>query len=71
MPTDNETWVIEAGGTVIGKKACDGIECLSPWEMLVYCLWAADYGTRSAGDINTAADVYPQFHLTRGELLRH
>jgi hypothetical protein len=63
VPTDNETWVIETGGTVIGKKARGGIECLSPWETLVYCLWAADYGMRNSGDLSTAADVYPQFHL--------
>jgi hypothetical protein len=63
VPTDNETWVIEAGDTVIRKITCSGIECLSPWEMLVYCLWVADYGMRNAGDLDTAADVYPEFHL--------
>ena len=61
MHTDNETWVIEAGDTVIQKKASCGIECLSPWEILVYCLWVADYGMRNAGDLDTAADVYPEF----------
>jgi hypothetical protein len=63
MHTDNEDWIVEAGDTVIQKKASCGIECLSPWEMLVYCLWVADYGMRNAGDLDTAADVYPQFHL--------
>jgi hypothetical protein len=63
MHTDNETWVIEAGDTVIQKEARGGVECLSPWERLVYCLWVADYGMRNAGDLDTAADVYPQFHL--------
>jgi len=63
MHTDNETWVIEAGDTVIQKEARGGIECLSPWERLVFCLWVADYGMRNAGDLDTAADVYPQFHL--------
>lgn len=63
VPTDNETWVIETGDRVIRKKASGGIECLSPWEMLVYCLWVADYGMRNAGDLDTAADVYPEFHL--------
>ena len=59
VPSDNETWVIEAGDTVIRKITCSSIECLSPWEMLVYCLWVADYGMRNAGDLDTAADVYP------------
>ena len=63
MHTDNETWVVEAGDTVIQKEARGGIECLSPWEMLVYCLWVADYGMRNAGDLDTAADLYPQFQL--------
>src|SRR5262245_41634383 len=63
VPTDNETWVIETGDTVIRKMTCEGIECLSPWETLVYCLCVADYGMRNAGDLNTAADVYPEFHL--------
>jgi hypothetical protein len=63
MHTDNETWVIEAGDRVIQKKARAGVERLSPWEKLVYCLWVADYGMRNAGDLDTAAEVYPQFHL--------
>jgi hypothetical protein len=63
MHTDNENWIVEAGDTVIQKKAHGGIECLSRWERLVYCLWVADYGMRNAGDLDTAADVYPQFHL--------
>jgi len=62
-PTDNETWVIETGDIVIRKKTRSGIECLSPWEMLVYCLWVADYGMRNAGDLDAAADVYAEFHL--------
>jgi hypothetical protein len=61
-PTGNETWVIEEGDTVIRKKARGGLACLSPWETLVYCLWVADYGMRNAGDLDTAADVYADFH---------
>jgi len=63
VPTNNGTWVIETGDTVIRKKARGGIACLSPWEMLVYCLWVADYGMRNAGDLDTAVDVYAEFHL--------
>jgi hypothetical protein len=61
VPTDNETWIIETGDRVICKIVSGGIECLSPWEMLVYCLWIADYGMRNAGDLDTAADWYPEF----------
>jgi len=60
--TENQTWVVEAGA-VISKMVGGGIEGLSSWEALVYCLWVADYGMRNAGDLDTAADVYPEFHL--------
>jgi hypothetical protein len=70
VPTDNETWVIENGDTVIRRKARDGIECLSSWETLVYCLWVADYGMRNAGDLNTAADIYPHFQLKAGRIAK-
>ena len=58
---DNETWVIEAGDRVIQKKARLGFDRLSDWERVVYSLWAADYGMRNAGDLNTARDVYADF----------
>jgi hypothetical protein len=60
-PSDNETWIIEAGDAVIRKKARSGIDSLSPWELLVYCLWVADYGMRNAGDLDIAADFYAAF----------
>jgi hypothetical protein len=34
--SENEKWVIEAGGAVIEKKADSGTTSLSPWETLVY-----------------------------------
>jgi hypothetical protein len=61
IPTDNETWVIEAGDTVIQKIARSGFAGLTSWETLVYCLWVADYGMRNAGNLETAADVYANF----------
>lgn len=60
-PTENETWVIDTGDKVIRNKARVGIECITPWERLVYCLWVADYGMRNAGDLDTAADWYADF----------
>ena len=61
VPSDNETWIIDSGDAVIQKKAAGGIESLSPSEHLIYCLWVADYGMRNAGDLVTAADLYPPF----------
>jgi hypothetical protein len=60
---DNETWIIETGDAVIQKKARVGINALSPWEALVYCVWVADYGMRNAGELDTAQGVYSGFHL--------
>ncbi|MFO0865607.1 MAG: hypothetical protein U0744_13310 [Gemmataceae bacterium] len=69
-PSDNETWLIETGDLVIRKKAKSGDEALLPWEVLVYCLWAADYGMRNAGDLDTAADVHSAFHEQAGRIAR-
>lgn len=60
-PTDNETWIIEAGDNVIQKKAAIGIHSLAPRERLIYCLWVADYGMRNADDLATASDLCPDF----------
>jgi len=58
---DNETWLLDAGDGVIRKKRSLGYPSLSSLERLTYCLWAADYGMRNAGDLTTAADVHPSF----------
>jgi hypothetical protein len=62
VPTENETWLIDTGDLVIKKKAHMGKESLLLWEVLVYCLWVADYGMRNAGDLDTAGDVSSEFH---------
>jgi hypothetical protein len=59
---DNETWLLETGHEVIVRKTEHGESALTPLERLIYCLWAADYGIRNAGDLQAAADVHPQFH---------
>jgi len=61
VPIDNETWIIEDGDTVIRKIAEHGSAILLPIELLIYCLWVADYGMRNAGDLETAADLFPDF----------
>jgi hypothetical protein len=67
VPTDNETWVIEAGDDIIHKKAKAGVASLTPKERLIYCLWVADYGMRNAGDLGTASDVYQGFQKEGAE----
>ena len=67
-PTDNETWIIEARDDVIHKEADHGRSSLSPIECLIHCLWIADYGMRNAGDLETAADLYSDFHSEGREL---
>ena len=57
-PTDNETWLIDRGDEIIEKKVGRGIDGLSVWERLVYCLWVADYGIRNAGDLDIAEDLH-------------
>lgn len=61
-PTDNETWIIEAGDVVIQKKASVGLDSLTKLERLIYCFWVADYGLRNAGDLDVALDLYEHFH---------
>ena len=68
VPTDNESWIIEAGDAVIQKKASAGVESLSVVERLIYCLWVADYGMRNAGDLDTASDVYADFQTDGARL---
>src|SRR5437899_2555863 len=68
IPSENETWVIEAGDTVIQKKAHSGADSLSPWESLVYCLWVADYMMRNAGDFANAVDMCADFQTDASRL---
>jgi hypothetical protein len=61
VPIDNETWLIQAGDAVIQKRATEDLDSLGPWERLVYCLWAGDYGMRNAGGLDAARAVYADF----------
>jgi hypothetical protein len=59
---DNETWLLERGDDVIKQKADLGFGSLATLKRLIYCLWVADYGMRSAGDLTTSGDLFPTFH---------
>ena len=61
VPSDNETWLIEVGDAIIQKKAQSGLERITPWERLVYCVWVADYAMRNAGDLDTASELYADY----------
>jgi hypothetical protein len=67
---ENETWVVERGGQVVEKMADSAHPPLTDVERLIYCLWVADYGMRNAGDLETAEEIYPQFHV-EGATLAH
>ena len=58
----NETWIIKKGGEVIDKKSSSGPNSLTPTEKLIYCLWVADYSMRNAGCLESAFDLYSDFH---------
>lgn len=60
-PTDNETWIIEAGERVVERKARVGLGEMTDWEQLVYSLWVVDYGMRNAGDLEAARDLFEDF----------
>lgn len=55
---------LEEGARIIQKKADSSLENLNAWELLVYCLWVADYGMMNSGDLDTASDVYAEFQTT-------
>jgi hypothetical protein len=59
--SENETWIVECGDSVIQKKAQAGVSRLGDWERLVYCLWVTDYMMRNAGDFANAVALYPTF----------
>ncbi len=54
-----ETWIVEAGHEVLEKES--RFEVLSDRELLIKCLWAADYGMRNAGNLETANDIFSGF----------
>ena len=49
--SENESWLVEAGGDVVEKKAKFGVQGLSASERLLYCLWVIDYCMRNSGDL--------------------
>lgn len=50
-PSENESWLMSAGGKALEKKTRRGIKRLTDREHLLYCLWVVDYCMRNAGDL--------------------
>ena len=68
MVSDNESWIVDTGDSVIQNLVDAGVDALSPSEKLIYCLWVADYGMRNAGDLDTAHDLYADFQTEGARL---
>lgn len=60
-PSSNESWVVEAGGAVVEKRAKSGPATLSPRETILYWFWWADYLMRNAGDFANAVALEKDF----------
>lgn len=67
-PSDNETWLIDAGDDVVQKEVERGRSALTAFERLVHCVWVADYSMRNAGDLLTASDLYAPFQEEAAQL---
>jgi len=67
-PSDNETWLIDAGDLIVEKMQQCGLKGLTTWEQLVYGLWVADYGMRNAGDLKMSAELHPRFQTDASRL---
>lgn len=61
LDDNHETWLLNEGDQIIEQKAAKGYSSLTLRARLIYCVWAADYGMRNAGDLTTAADLHPTF----------
>jgi hypothetical protein len=55
---DMETWLLEAGDEIIGKRAAQGEASLTPAEQAIHCMWALDYAVRNAGSLDALEDVH-------------
>ena len=70
MISDNETWIIDAGDSIVRQRAARGESSLTQLDRMVYCLWVADYGMRNAGDLAAAYDLCASFHEEGSKLSR-
>lgn len=69
--SENETWLIERGDKIIGKKTKLGLNSLTELEHLIYCVWVVDYSIRNAGDLSATEDLYAPFKKQGRTLAEH
>ena len=67
---ENETWVVERGGSVAERLSDATDKSVNALDRVIYCLWVTDYGMRNAGDLESATDLYPAFQTEGVALAR-
>ncbi len=58
MTTDNETWLIDEAGKIVGKKSIEGYESLTRLEKAIYCFWVIDYAIRNSGTLEPMRELH-------------
>ena len=58
MTTNNETWLIDEAGKIVGKKSIDGYESLTSLEKAIYCFWVIDYAVRNSGTLEPMRELH-------------
>jgi hypothetical protein len=66
MTIDHETWLIDEGSKIVGKKSVKGYESLTSLEKAVYCFWAIDYAVRNSGTLEPMRELHKS---ARAELI--
>jgi len=56
--TDNETWLIDEAGKIVGKKSIEGYESLTSLEKAIYCFWVIDYAIRNSGTLEPMREIH-------------
>jgi hypothetical protein len=70
MISEGESWLIDAGDTIIRRNAARGAGSVSRLDRPIYCVWVADYSMRNAGDLGIAYDLCRTFHEEGSQLSR-
>jgi hypothetical protein len=58
MTIDNETWLLDEGSKIVGKKSVEGYESLTRLEKATYCFWVIDYAIRNSGTLEPMRELH-------------
>ena len=58
MAIDNETWLVNEAGRIIGTKSIEGYDALTHLEKAIYCLWVIDYAVRNSGTLEPMREIH-------------